>query len=877
MASRGLINTARALISNAFPRPRRYNPTPLFQLALNPGTRLGPYEITELLGVGGMGEVYRATDTNLKRQVAIKVLPVAVAGDPERLARFQREAEVLAVLNHPNIAHIYGLEKSDGTVALVMELVEGDDLAHRISRGAIAVDEALTIARQIAQALEAAHDQGFVHRDLKPANIKIRPDGVVKVLDFGLAKASEAVVSRVNAAASPTVTSPPNLTGMGIIVGTAAYMSPEQAKGRPADKRSDIWAFGVVLYEMLTGTRAFDGEDVVDVLGAVTRVEPNWQLFSADVPALIRALVQNCLIKDQRRRLSSISSALFVLDQATSVGAPVETERVRALSRRLRWHRLLTLVFGVVGVAVIAGTVVAWRATRSEQPRISRLLVASSGASALTRIGNDINLAITPDGTRLIYVGNNGTQLFVRALDTLTPVAVFTGAPTGPFVSPDGQWIGFVDNLYTLKKVPVTGGPAVTLATFDSPVSLGGATWLSEETIIVATQVGLEQVNAGMAAKPAMLTQAREQGDANHFRPERLPGGQAVLFTTMSLRSLVASRNEIPNSLRASDLFDIAVLDLRNMTRKVLVRGGIHARYVPSGHLIYTKAGTIWAIAFDINRLETRGNAVSVVSDVVSSSRLGVNAVVADNGTLAYLSGNGVDADSPRSLVWVDRDGHETAIPAEPHGYLYPRLSPDGTRAAVFSQDHVRNLWVWDFRRESLKQETSSSPPGPDFVPVWTAEGPMLEPTASGRREETSPDGRWVAYETSESGRIEIDVRRSSQAKREHWQVSTAGGMRPHWARNSLELFYVSPTGELMRVGVQQGRSWTATSPAPIVKAGGYVLNPTDHPGPTYDIAPDGQKFLMIKDSNADRITPPGSVVIVLNWLEELKRLAPTK
>ena len=423
----------------------------------------------------------------LNRDVAIKVLPDLFAGDAERLARFTREAQTLASLNHPNIAHIHGLEESNGVRALVMELVEGEDLSQRIARGPIPIDEALPIAKQIAEALEAAHEQGIIHRDLKPANIKVTPDGAVKVLDFGLAKLAHvgATAGPSDVTASPTITSPAMMTGVGVLLGTAAYMSPEQAKGREADKRSDIWAFGCVLYEMLTGKRPFDGEDVSDTLANVLKIDPDWSALPSEIPPAIRTLLQSCLTKDRRRRVADISTALFVL------------ERARASRHRLGRHllcrchaqrcggassRQLTAAFA--DLRRRRGTPV-WFATRPLPPHVSRLTITTTPATALSLSANQLGLAITPDGTRVIYVGNNGTQLFVRALDTLEPAAVFTGRPLAPFVSPDGQRIGFVDDTTSLKRVPVTGGPAIPIATLDGLPR--GAAWEPEDTIIVAT------------------------------------------------------------------------------------------------------------------------------------------------------------------------------------------------------------------------------------------------------------------------------------------------------------------------------------------------------------------------------------------------------
>ena len=901
-------------------------------MPLSVGTRLGPYEILSALGAGGMGEVYRARDTKLDRAVAIKILPEAFAADTERIARFQREAKTLASLNHPNIAHIHGLEESNGVRALVMELVEGEDLAQRIARGAIPVDEALPIAKQMADALEAAHEQGIIHRDLKPANIKVRPDGTVKVLDFGLAKALEPTgVASPSISQSPTITTPA-MTEAGMILGTAAYMSPEQARGKPVDKRADIWAFGCVLYEMLTGQRAFDGQGVSETLARVIEREPDWARLPATLSPALRTYIRRCLQKDPRQRVQAIGDVRLALEGAFETALP----QTAAPAVVAGWRRVaLAGVAAIIASGAIIGTLVWLAARRAEPvpPRVSRLQVTPAGAAALSIDWNERDLAITPDGSRLIYTGNQGTQIFVRALDALAPVAVFTGRVGGLFVSPDGQWIGFRDGLGALKKVAVAGGPAVTLATMDTAGS-SGATWGPDDTIIVATNsvdTGLQRVSAAGGPLTVLTRPDRAQGEADHFWPEMLPGGRAVLFTITSLTG-------------GLDAAQVAVLDLQTGARRILVRGGSHAHYVSTGHLVYAVAGTLRAVPFDLARLETRGTPVTVVPDVVTTINGGMNAVVAADGTLAYVLGT-VEG-TPRTLVWVDRQGHETPIPAPPRPYLLPALSPDGTRVAVFVNDQQRDLWLWDLRRTTLTRLTSTT--GVDVVQVWTPDSRRLiftseragvrnlfwqaadgagaverltespdtqyptgvspdgrrliftdeSPTAANdvmaieldatrrvtplvqspfneQNGTVSPDGRWLAYEANDSGRFEIYVRPFPEVNSGRWQVSTTGGTRPIWARSGQELVYVSPTGALMGVGVARGPSWAATTPTLVVKEG-YFTN-LNWWGRSYDISPDGQRFLMIKEGGADGTAAPASIIVVQHWVEELKRLVPTK
>jgi serine/threonine-protein kinase len=901
-------------------------------VALTPGTRLGPYEIAVQIGVGGMGEVYRATDTNLKRAVAIKVLPASVAADAERLARLLREAEVLASLNHPNIAAIYGLERSGATTALVMELVEGPTLADRIARGAIPLDEALPIAKQIAEALDTAHEQGIIHRDLKPANIKVRPDGAVKVLDFGLAKVLEPVGTALpNVSQSPTIT-PPAMTEAGMILGTAAYMSPEQAKGRVVEKRADVWAFGCVLFEMLTGRRAFAGEDVSETLAFIITKEPDWVRLPVTTPPAIHRLLRRCLEKDPKERLRDIADARIEIRDAMSSPA-AEHAGVRVETRSPRWHRLRMVAGAVLATGVLIGAAV-WRAMSPAPSHVSRLTMTSSGAAALTISGVGRDLALTPNGKHVVYVGDNGTQLFVRALDALEPVAITRGAVSGPFVSPDGQWVGFFDD-NNLKKVAITGGPAITIALANGDHR--GATWAPDNTIIFATgSTGtLRRVSASGGMSEVLADPA--QGEANHAWPEILPGGGAVLFT-------------ITSQTGGLDAAQVAVRDLRTGTQQILFRGGSHAHYVASGHLLYFAAGTLRAVPFDLRRLETHGTAVPVVSGLATTAA-GDFAVSMD-GTLVYVQAPADLAErSARTLVWVDRRGKEEPIPAPPRTYTYPRLSPDGTRVALDIRDQQNDVWIWDLRRATLTR--LSIEPGLDQSPVWTPDSRRLifssnragqlnlwwqaadgtgpaerlttssitqNPTGSapdgtavvfyentltmggrdlmrlaldGTRKVTplvqtkfdeqnggvSPDGRWLAYQSDSSGRFEIYVRPFPNVSAGQWLVSTAGGRQPLWARSGKELFYVGPDSLLMRVSVEaRGATWNAGTPIQLFEGRSFFFNIGNATfGRTYDVSPDGQRFLMIKAIGADPATAPPNIIVVQHWVDELKGLVPTK
>ena len=900
-------------------------------MALLPGTRIGAYEIVSLVGAGGMGEVYRARDMTLGRDVAIKVVADAFNRDPGRLARFRSEAQLLAALNHPHIATIHGFEEADGNHFLVMELVEGETLADRLKSGALPINEALGIARQVADALQAAHDKGIIHRDLKPANIALGADGRVKVLDFGLAKVMEGGAA-TDLSVSPTLSLA--FTQGGVIVGTAAYMAPEQARGKPVDKRADIWAFGCVLYEMLTGRRAFDGDDAAVVLASVIKSEPDWSALPTNVPPAVVTLLRGCLEKERRNRVSDIGAATFVLDHASQLVAPaVVATTVRSEPASSLWRRALLVVSGVVIGALIAAGVV-WQLSRPASPPVVRMVIPTVGSTVLAPQGADRDVAITPDGSRIIYRGNN--QLLVRSLNQLEPTALTNiGAPRGVFVSPDDQWVGFFDAAATLKKVAITGGPAVTLTTLDGG-GARGATWGPDDTIIFATNqlsTGLQRISAA-GGTPEVLTrpdQARGEGD--HLWPEFLPDGKSVLFTI------------VPSSGGAENA-QIAALDLQTMTTKVLARGGSHAHYVPTGHLVYGVAGTLRAVAFDVRRMEVVGAPTPVLQGVVTTLPGAADVAIAANGSLVYVPGS---SGNPRVVVAsADRQGNITPLPGIPPDiYRDVRVSPDGTRLAIGTQADV---WAYDLSRATLSRLTTD--PGNDSRPLWTTDGqrvifssarsgsialfsrkadgsgtdePLLKRATGlldlradgfspdGKRfiftevfpgaakcvvEEApwnrpseirvlistnfcddwgtvSPDGQWIAYQSDLSGRSEIYVERYPDLGGRQ-QISTEGGVRPVWSRDGNTLYFSSNNyRQMLAVRVASGPTLKVSKAQVALQFEGGPLAGVAGARP-YDVSPDGKFYIIRAGQTPDGGTSP-SLVLIEHWTEELKRLVPVK
>jgi serine/threonine-protein kinase len=903
-------------------------------MALAPGTRLGVYSVTAQIGAGGMGEVYRATDTTLNRDVALKVLPDAFASDAERLARFQREAEVLASLNHPNIAAIHGLEEGDGTRALVLELVEGPTLADRIKQGPIPLEEAVAIAKQIAEALEAAHEAGVIHRDLKPANVKVKDDGTVKVLDFGLAKALEGDTGS-DPSESPTLTAA--ATQMGVIMGTAAYMSPEQAAGRTADKRSDIWSFGVVLFEMLSGQRLFTGETVSHVLGAVLQVEPKWDALPATTPEPLRKLLRRCLEKERKRRLRDIGDALTDLDEALTA-QPTDERAVTPVTQPAAWRQALPWVAGIAVGGVITGLAV-WSLAPTLTSPVSRFGIPISGLS----VGAGLNtpLALSPDGRTLVAVANDGQtrQLYQRPLDELDQIPIRgTEGAEGPIFSPDGEWVAFwtIPPEQILKKVALAGGPPTTL----TPVSdFRWADWGPDGTIVFA---GADTVNTGLwlvaesGGEPQQIATPEEEGE-RYVDPQFTPDGGAVLFTII---------------MDAGP--QVAVRSLETGEQKVLL-AGTSARLTPTGHLLFMREDSLWAVPFDTDGLELAGEESPVLEDVQANSDQIGRFALGDDGSLVYVPSDAVGgAAVRRTLVWVDRQGTEESVAAEPLPYEGLDLSPDGLRVATEVRDLSNlDIYIYDLARETPTRFTLD--PGVDTDPIWTPDGNRLV-WSSGRgggvnvwwkaadgtgeaeqltndvdnqgvsslspdgetlvfwqvrpsgadvgilslddpqstswlfenpfrfgHSEISPDGRWIAYTSDEEGQDEVYVRPFPNVEDGRAKVSQDGGFVPRWGPNSDELFFQayqgadreSGTVTMMMAPIETEPRLRAGNPVALFtgpyRAGELVQNV---PRP-YDVSGDGQRFLIIKETAGADEAVENDIILVQNFDEELKRLFP--
>jgi serine/threonine protein kinase/dipeptidyl aminopeptidase/acylaminoacyl peptidase len=896
-------------------------------MPLPAGTRIGSYEVSGAIGAGGMGEVYKARDTKLGRDVALKVLPPAFALAPDRVARFRREAQVLAALNHPNVASIYGFEEpstSSGQTAssaLVMELVDGPTLADRLAQGALPLEETLPIARQIVAAMEAAHAQGIIHRDLKPANVKVRSDGTVKVLDFGLAKALDpgqdsqgsGLKAQANLSNSPTITSPA-MTELGMILGTAAYMSPEQAKGRAVDQRADIWAFGCMLFEMLTGQRAFGGDDVSDTLASILKSAPDWSALPATTPRSLRRLIRRCLAKDLAARLPDIRVARLEIDDAMSpdVDADTPSPSSATSARTTSWWPWAALA--VTAAALLAALPIVFSHLRETPAPASTVRFSVPPPSGHAFRSPAAFAAVSPDGQHVLYCAmptNPPTRLWLYSLATQDARELpGTERACGGFWSPDSRSIAFVLD-GRLKRLTVPGGSVQTLAEVNAIV---GGSWNRDGIIIIGSnKSGLRRVSAAGGAVVPLTTLDTAKNEAAHVLPQFLPDGRRFLFTV------------VPGNV-------VKLGSLDSSVPSEVLKVGTHAWYASPGYLLFARQGTLVAQRFDLSSATVSGDPVPIAEGVrMFAGNWGLFSA-SENGALVYESGDTAAGGTP---IWVDRKGQST--PVVPEGLddaQYPRLSPDGRRLAVI---RAGDLWVQDLTGRPPIRLTFDGKERPHFSPLWTPDGQrivyetqspsrlgvlpsdassatptMLGPDghfhpygwSAGGRElvaarlgpddivalsmagETardvvvtpaeegpaglslSPDGRWLAYSANPTGQTEIWVR-PYPGPGAPVRVSPSGGVEPVWARNGRELFYVDlPKGQLMAVSIQVEPELRFSTPVALFSVREFRFSQP----PTYDVAADG-RFLMIRQAGN---VAPGTrpLTVVLNWAEELRRAA---
>ena len=912
-------------------------------MALAAGTRLGPYEILAPLGAGGMGEVYRTRDTRLNRDVALKILPDTFTHDPERVARFRREAHVLAALNHPHIAAIYGLDEADGNQFLVLELVDGESLDKRIARGPIPVDEALETARQVAEALEAAHDKGIIHRDLKPANIALTGDGQVKVLDFGLAKTAEATSGSTSLPSSPTITSPTLMSAVGVILGTAGYMSPEQAKGLTSDKRSDVWAFGCVLYEMLTGRRAFAGDDVSDTLAAVLRSEPDWTALPKDLSPAMRLLLQRCLEKDRKKRIADLSTARFLIDQPAIVDTAADMTRRPPTPM---WRRAIPfLATAAVAAAIVGG--VAWTLRPAPTPSaISRFTIPLQEGQMFTNDGRHV-VAISPDGSQIVYVADG--RLHRRSMASLESVPIpGTEGRQGvlnPVFSPDGRSIAFwVADDRTIRRMAIDGGAAVTVCTSERPL---GIFWDASGILFGQGGKGIMRV-AATGGEPETLVRVAE-GEVAHG-PQMLPDGRHVLFTVATGAS--------------ADRWDKAKVVLQTLNsgdRTTLIDGGSDGRVLPTGHIVYAHGATLLAVPFDLRRLEVRGGPVPVLQGVRRGNTPEINPGVAhftvsDTGSLVYVPGPVSPTAADQQLVRVDPKGDVQPLRLPKGRFETPRVSPDGKQLAFGTED-AREAIVWIYDLSGATSMRRLTVGGRNRYPIWSADGervafqsdrdgdvsiywqradgtgpaerlttaepgmshvpeswsptgdrflfsvitkaiigPSLwtfslrdrkaEPFGGVRfsaanvpRAVFSPDGRWVAYMSDETGTTNVYVQ-PFPATGTKYPISRGRGLSPLWSPDGKAIVYV----EGADTGRGGGLVVTSLTTEPTFTFGNPVERPAGRlqtggaSAPNsprrFDIAPDGSIIGMI---DTDEIAAALRLEVVLSWTEELKGRVPTK
>ena len=904
-------------------------------MSLSPGTRLGVYEIVSPLGEGGMGEVYKARDTRLNRAVAIKVLPSGFAADPQRRERFEREAQAIAALNHPNICTLHDVVTDDAALCLVMELLEGETLAARMMRaaGPLPPAEALRTAVQIADALERAHSAGLVHRDIKPANIFLTKSGA-KLLDFGLAKA----VGTGPVGASVLPTTPAGLTAAGTIVGTFQYMAPEQLEGADAGPRSDIFSFGCVLYEMTSGRKAFDGRTTASVIAAVLKEEPPpLSTLQPSTPPALDHVIGRCLAKDIDERWQSAGDLKRQLQwiasggSSTQTGAPAAAKPAQAASTRewIPWS-VAALATVAAAAALLAGVP---RRTAAPAVPPSHLLMSIAPGDALSGLP-----AVSPDGTRVAFSAISQTtygSLYVRSLGDTTAQLLqqVRGGAESPAFSPDGSWIAFGGGDSTIKKIPSSGGTVVDLGRSGRGGVLG-ICWLDAETIVFGVDddapiAGLRRVSA-TTGQMAPLTRVDVNRELTHAFPVAVPGGRHVVF------AVVQSQD------RSEAQFSIESLDLATGQRRPLLRGGVPLAVLPTGHLLFRRGTDVQAVAFDLERAEIRGQPVTVISNVAWMMPTGTTALAASRtGTIVYLSASEAGTYGLRQVLWLDRDHANVPVPLPPKDYFDPRVSPDGQQLAIEAQDGGDDIWIADLRRGTTTRLTFD--PGEDETPAWSPDGrwvayassragqqrtiyrrasdgsgpeeklfvapehmhvddwsgdgkrllltvdttagktdvwvlpldgsakpvPILDTRFAEHDARLSPDGRWIAYESDESGRGDVYVQRFPSLGSKV-QVSADGGSQPVWARDGRQLFYRGG-GKVMNVTV------SATDPiqlgAPVAAYDDtYLDKGANHTG--YDVSADGKRLIFSRESNT---TPRKQLDVLQGWLPELQRRVPVK